>query len=88
MARPGYTTIIVEVYDSGRMSGKHGSRHIRPAEGQAFPQTLDVECGHELAASYEPGTQFRMDVCLKTRNGKGEHRYSSWRWKPELVKKA
>lgn len=32
MPRPGYTSIIVEVYDSGPTSGKHGTRHIRPAK--------------------------------------------------------
>jgi len=86
MPRPGYTTIIVEVYDSGHVSGKHGTKHIRPAKDQPFPQSLDVECGSELADLHPPGTRFRMDVKRKYRDGKGEHLYSSWRWKPELLR--
>ena len=75
MPRSGYTTIVVEVHDSGLASGKHGTRHIRPAEDQPFPQTMDVECGSELADNHPPGTRFRMDVKLKYREGKGEHLY-------------
>ena len=84
MAKPGYTTIIVEVYDSGRVSGKHGTRHILPAPGQPFPQSLDVECDSTLE-KHPLGTRFRMDVKLKYRDGKGAHLYSSWRWKAERL---
>jgi len=59
MAKPGYTSIIVEVYDSGPVSGKHGPRHVRPAENQPFPQSLDVECDTTLA-TFPVGTKFRM----------------------------
>ena len=72
MARPGYTSIIVEVYDSGHVSGKHGTRHIRPAKGQPFPQSLDVECDSTLE-TFPVGTRFRMDVKFKYREGEGEH---------------
>jgi hypothetical protein len=85
MPRSGYTTIIVEVYDSGRVGGKHGTKHIRPAKGQPFPQTLDVECDSYLADHHPVGTRFRMDVKLKYREGKGEHLYSYWGWKPERL---
>ena len=85
MPRFGYTRIIVEVYDSGPTSGKHGTRHIRPAPDQPFSQSLDVECGSELADTYPVGTRFLMDVKLKYRKGAGEHLYSSWRWTPERL---
>ena len=85
MARPGYTSIIVEVYSSGPTSGKHGTKHIRPAKGQPFPQCLDVECDSYLADHYPVGTRFRMDVRLKYREGAGEHLYSCWGWRPELL---
>ncbi len=85
MPRPGYTTIIVEVYDSGRVSGKHGTRHIRPAKDQPFPQSLDVECDSSLADAHPVGTRFKMDVKRKYRQGAGDHLYSSWRWKPERL---
>lgn len=84
MARSGYTSIVVEVYDSGRVGGKHGTRHIRPAVGQPFPQSLDVECDAALAAN-PVGTRFRMNVKLKYREGSGEHLYSYWGWKPERL---
>ena len=84
MAKPGYTSIIVEVYDSGRVGGKHGTRHIRSAKGQSFPQCLDVECDSTLAAN-PIGTRFRMQVKLKYRDGEGEHLYSYWGWKPERM---
>lgn len=84
MARPGYTSIIVEVYDSGRVGGKHGTRHIRPAKGQPFPQSLDVECDATLVTHPE-GTRFRIDAKLKFRNGQGEHLYSYWGWKAERL---
>ena len=85
MARAGYTSIIVEVYDSGRVSGKHGTRHIRPAAGQDFPQSLDVECNATLAEDYPVGTRFRMDVKLKYRNGGGKHLYSYPGWAAERL---
>lgn len=85
MPRPGYTSIIVEVYDSGKTSGKHGTRHIRPFKGQPYPQTLDVECDSYLADHHPVGTRFRMDVKLKYRDGQGEHLYSYWGWKPERL---
>ena len=84
MARPGYTSIIVEVYDSGRVSGKHGTRHIRPTKGQPFPQSLDVECDAKLA-KHAVDTLFRMDVKLKYREGDGEHLYSYWVWKADRL---
>lgn len=84
MPRAGYTRIIVEVYDSGRVGGKHGTRHIRPAPDQPFPQSLDVECNAALAR-HPVGTRFRMDVCRKYRDGAGEHLYSYWGWKAEML---
>lgn len=85
MARPGYTKIIVEVYDSGPTGGKHGTKHICPAKGQPFPQTLDVECDSFLADHHPVETRFRMNVKLKYRGGAGEHLYSYWGWKPERL---
>lgn len=87
MARRGYTSIIVEIYNSGPTSGKHGLLHIRPAKGQPFPQSLDVECDSTLTDRYPPGTQLRMDVKLKYRDGEGEHLYSYWGWEPQLIAK-
>lgn len=85
MAKPGYTSILVEVYEAARTGGKHGRYHIRPMPNQAFPQHLDVECGSTLADRYEVGTILRMDVREKLRNGAGLHLYSSWRWEPEVI---
>lgn len=84
MVRTGYTSIIVEVYDSGRVSGKHGTRHIRPATGQPFLQSLDVECDSALE-KFPVGTRFRMNVKLKYREGAGEHLYSFWGWSAERL---
>jgi len=80
MPKAGYTSIIVEVYDSGRLSGKHGTRHVRPAKNQPFPQSLDVECASKVADNHPVGTRFRMDVIRKYREGEGEHLYSYWGW--------
>jgi hypothetical protein len=85
MPRRGYTTIIVEVYETSRTAGKHGARHVRPAPDQPFPQSLDVECDSTLADNLPVGTRLRMDVKPKFRNGAGEHLYSYWGWKPEIV---
>lgn len=84
MPRSGYTSTIVEVYDSGRVGGKHGTKHIRPAKGQPFPQSLDVECDSSLAM-HPVGTRFRMNVKRKYREGAGEHLYSYWGWTAEKL---
>jgi hypothetical protein len=85
MARNGYTSVLVEVYETARTGGKHGRRHIRPAPDQPFPQHLDVECGSTLTERYPVGTILRMDVREKLRNGDGLHLYSSWQWEPEVI---
>jgi hypothetical protein len=84
MAKRGYTSIIVEVYDSGHVGGKHGTRHIRPIKDQPFSQSLDVECDSTLASN-PIGTRFRMYVKLKYREGSGEHLYSYWGWQAERI---
>lgn len=85
MARSDYTSIIVEVYETSRTAGKHGSRHIRPAADQPFPQNLDVECDSALADTLPVGARLRMDVIKKFRKGQGEHLYSYWGWAPVVV---
>ncbi|WP_298915774.1 hypothetical protein [uncultured Algimonas sp.] len=85
MTKSGYQRIKVEVYDSGRVSGKHGTQHVRPAPNQPFPQSLDIECNSAIADENPVGTQFWMDVKLKYREGQGEHLYSYWNWKPEKI---
>jgi len=54
MPKQGYTSIIVEVYDSGQTSGKHGTRHIRPA-------LLDL-AEHTLTAIKSLGAEDYIDV--------------------------
>jgi len=85
MARNGYTTIIVEIYEAERTGGKHGRFHVRPAKDQPFAQSLDVECNSSLVERHRPGTLLRMDVKKKFRNGGGEHLYSFYKWEPEVI---
>ena len=83
MAKKAYTSIIVEIYQGPRTSGKHGTLHIRPAPDQVVPTSLDVECDSTLTDRYPVGTRFRMDVTEKYREGQGLHLYSYHGW-PEV----
>lgn len=87
MAKPDepYVYIVAESYRPDRMGGLHGLVHIRPAPGQIFPQSLQIEGSKSLSRNYPVGTRFRLKVKLTDRLGGGEYLYTSWQWKVEII---
>lgn len=84
MAQHGaYKEVIVETYREG---GGITGIHVRPAAGQAFPQSLRVECSKRLITDYPVRTRFKILAKLTDRQGEGEFLYSSYKWKFEVVR--
>lgn len=83
-----YHTIIVESFSPPSTAGRHGEVHIRPAEGQFYPQHLFVECSRRLVTDFPVGTKFRMKVKLTDKLGGGEFLYSYHGWPVEVVERA
>lgn len=80
----GYTEILVESFLSPE-PWHRDSKHIRPAPGQAFPQSLFVECSRSLTDKYPVGTVFRLCVALKQKLHGRPHLYAHYRAKYEVV---
>lgn len=75
---PTYMEIVVESY-LGEGRGQTGDIRIRPAAGQFYPQTLNVECSRSLRTQYPVGTKFRIRVKLTDMQGT-PFLYSHHRW--------
>lgn len=81
-----YKIIVVETYH-GEGRGEHGDIRVRPALGQAFPQSLRVECSRNLRYKYPVGTKFRIKVKLTDMQGT-PFLYSYHGWGYEVVTEA
>jgi hypothetical protein len=87
MAKHGdYKEIVVESFMPSETSGRHGKVHVRPVEGQFYPQTLFVECAKRLTEDYPVGTRFKLRVKLTDREGSGEYLYSYFGWPFQVIK--
>ncbi|WP_432720090.1 hypothetical protein R0381_003444 [Jeongeupia wiesaeckerbachi] len=82
-----YQTVIVESYIPSKTTGLHGIVHIRPVNGQGFPENLHVQCSKTLSRDYPVGTKFKINAKLTDRKDGGEFLYSSYRWKFEVLEK-
>ncbi|MFW5450824.1 MAG: hypothetical protein ACKE9I_04415 [Methylophagaceae bacterium] len=86
MAKDGpYVYINVESYTAMNTSGLHGEIHIRPIEGEDFPQDIQVECSKELSRGYPVGTRFKIKAKLTDREGSGDYLYSYYRWPFDVI---
>ena len=75
-----YITITAEVfYDVSRR--KNG---VRPCEGEAFSQSMKVECAKSIR-DYKVGTKVRLDVVETKKEGSKSFLYSSYKWAHEVV---
>ena len=75
--RSGYTAIKVESFISDERNHV-GQVHIRPLPSQLFPTSMYLECSRKLVdtAIYPVGTQFRIAVIEKQKEGCRPHLYS------------
>lgn len=80
-----YQTIVVESYVPSSTSGRHGNVHVRPVAGQAFPQSLSVECSRRLVTDYPVGTKFRIQVKLPNTRRESAFLYSYHGWPFEVL---
>lgn len=65
--------LLVETFDSGRVSGRHGTLHVRAVEGQGWGTDLVVECNREMRALYPVGSRFIITAKLSDRKGGGQY---------------
>jgi hypothetical protein len=61
--------LLVETFDTGRVSGRHGTKHVRPVEGQGIDTSLVVECNREMRTNYETATMFVITAKFSNREG-------------------
>lgn len=80
-----YIYVVVESYKPSSTSGLHGEIHIRPVQGEKFPQTMHLECSKRLSEDYDEGTKFRIKAKLTDREGSGEFLYSHYSWSYEVI---
>jgi hypothetical protein len=79
-----YYTIVVETY---RISGPglHGDVHVRPVEGEHFPQTLHVRSPKEMRRNYPVGTRFRIYAKLTDKEGGNPFLHTHHSWEYEVL---
>ena len=80
-----YHTIVVESFIPNSTSGRHGEVHIRPAQGEFYPQSLSVECARSLKNNFPVGTKFRIRVKLSDIKDGGEFLYSYHGWPVQVI---
>lgn len=86
MAQPwsNYNQVIVETYYAVK-SGKSSRIHVRPAAGQAYPQSMDVECSRTMRKAYPIGSKFRIWAKETDKEGGKPFLYSHFDWPFEVV---
>lgn len=83
MAQPKetYIEIIVETYHDERRK----RTRVRPVEGQAYPQSMVVECPRSIREAHPVGTLFRIKAKLTDREGGNPFLYSHYNWPFEVL---
>jgi hypothetical protein len=82
-----YQYVIVESYWTDITSGRHGNVHIRPAAGQPFSPSLDVECPRVMrdTIQFPLGTRFRIRAKLTDKQGGKLFLWSHHSWKFDVL---
>jgi hypothetical protein len=78
-----YKEVIVETY-TARGSKKRKIR-VRPILGQAFPQSMAVECSKSMRQVHPVGTRFRIYAKETSRKGGNPFLYSGYTWPYTIV---
>lgn len=80
-----YYQIVVETYRiSG--SGLHGDVHVRPVEGERFPQSLHVRFPKALRHAHPIGTRFRIYAKVTDKEGGNDFVHTHHNWDVEIIK--
>jgi hypothetical protein len=89
MVLPGepFFELLVETYDSGQHSGRHGPLHVRPVEGQDVDTSLVVECSKSMRTDYPLGTMFLVTAKYSDRMGGGQYLKAPHAWGFTVVTK-
>jgi len=80
-----YVYVVVESYVPQSTAGLHGPVHIRPIDGEVFPQSINVQCSKKLSEDFPIGTKFKIKAKLTDREGKGEFLYSHHQWEFDVL---
>lgn len=82
-----YFDLLVETFDSGQVSGRHGTKHVRPISGQGY-DSLVVSCNREMRDLFPIGTLFKIRAKLSNKEGGAEYLKSPHSWGYSVVTKA
>jgi hypothetical protein len=75
-----YFEVLVESFDGGNASGRHGRLHVRPVAGQGLDISLYVACPREMREDYPLGTMFMVTGKLSNREGGVEYLQCPHQW--------
>ena len=65
--------LLVETFDSGPVSGRRGTKHVRAVEGQHVDTELVVDCNREMRDLFPLQTLFLITAKLTDRKGGGQY---------------
>lgn len=75
-----YVKVVAEVY----YDPSSGKNKVRPAKGERFPQSMNVECA-KVIRSYPIGTKILLSVVDTEREDGVPFLYSSYKWAHEVL---
>lgn len=78
MGRDDYFEVVLESYRRTATSGHRDAIGVRPARGQGYSQSMEVECSRKMINTerYPLGTKFLAKVCVKQKQNAKPHLYS------------
>lgn len=68
-----FCEILVETFDSGPISGRRGTIHVRAVAGQGIDTNLVIECNREMRDLFPLKTLFLISAKLTDRKGGGQY---------------
>lgn len=76
--RDDYLEVVLESFLREHKSGHRDAIGIRPARGQLYPQSMEVECSRHMInpERYPLGSLFLARVCVKQKQNDRPHLYS------------
>lgn len=72
--------VLVETFDGGNASGRHGRLHVRPVAGQGLDTGLYVECPRAMREDYPVNTRFFVTGKLSDREGGTQYLKCPHQW--------
>lgn len=80
--------VLVETFDGGKASGRHGRLHVRPVAGQGLDTSLYVERPRAMREDYPANTKFFVTGKMSDRVGGTQYLKCPHQWGFSLASNA